>query len=146
MLYARLRLVLSIGIVSGITFIGSCSKGSSGPSSAEGQWAYTTPDNKIKVTFELVKTSSGSYDIQNQTMSISGISYNSEKIVTGVALPAIASIRINANDAKIVYPYYILFSNGKVSGDFRKIDVPDAEYTFPWGTVNTLKAISIIRP
>ncbi len=125
---------------------GGCSKSSSGPSSAEGKWAYTTSDGKIVVTFDLVKTSTGSLDIQNQTMKIDGTAYNAEKQISGVALPLIGSIRINANDAKAVYPYYILFTNGSVSSDFNRINVPDGEYTFPWGTTKTLKAISITRP
>ena len=123
-----------------------CSKTNSGPTSAEGKWTYTTSDGKIMVTFDLVKTSTGSLDIQNQTMKIDGITYNAEKIISGVNLPVIASIRINANDAKAVYPYYIQFNNGSVSSDFKRIEVPDGEYTFPWGTTKTLKTISIVRP
>lgn len=125
---------------------GACSKSSSGPTSAEGKWTYTTPDGKITATFELVKTSSGSLDVQNQSLKINGSVYISEKEITGVSLPDIASIRINANDAKAVYPYYVKFLNGKVSSDFKRIDVPDGEYTFPWGTTNTLKNVSIVRP
>ena len=125
---------------------GACSKSSSGPTSAEGKWIYTTPDGKITVNFDLVKTSSGSLDVQNQSLKINGAVYNSENEITGVSLPDIASIRINANDAKAVYPYSIKFLNGKVSGDFKRIDVADGEYTFPWGTTNALKNVSIVRP
>jgi hypothetical protein len=141
-----LRFIVVCAVTSSLMQLSSCSKSSSGPSSAEGSWTYTTPDGKMKVTFDLVKTSSGSLDIQNQSLTINGTAYNSEKIITGVALPLITSIRINANDAKAVYPYYILFLNGKVSSDFKKIDVPDGEYTYPWGTTNPLKTISIVRP
>lgn len=126
--------------------LGACSKGSSGPTSAEGKWTYTTPDSKITVTFELVKTSAGSLDVQNQSLTINGAAYLSEKQISGVSLPTIATLRINANDAKAIYPYYILFTNGKVSSDFKRIDVPDGEYTYPWGTTVTLKTISIVRP
>lgn len=130
-----------------ISLVGvACSKSSSGPTSAEGKWTYTTPDGKITATFELVKASSGSLDVQNHSLKINGSVYISEKEITGVSLPDIASIRINANDAKAVYPYYIKFLNGKVSSDFKRIDVPDGEYTFPWGTTNALKNISIVRP
>ncbi len=121
--------VLLITILVGV--VCACSKSSSGPTSAEGKWAYTTPDNKMSISFDLVKTASGSLDIQNSTIKIDGVAYNSAATISGVALPAIGLIRVNANDAKAVYPYDIRFTNGKVSGDFKKIDVPDAEYTLP---------------
>lgn len=133
-------------VISTVILVAGCSKTSSGPSSAEGKWTYTTPDGKIIVDFELIKTTSGSLDIQNQTMKVIGTSYNSEKQINGVSLPTIASIRINANDSKAVYPYYIQFLNGKVSNDFKRIEVSDGEYTYPWGTTVTLKAVSIVRP
>ena len=72
-------------------------------------------------------------------MKVNGIQYSTEKQIAGVNLPTIASIRFNANDSKAVYPYYIQFLNGKVSSDFKKIEVPDGEYTYPWGTTVTLK-------
>ncbi len=135
-----------VTILACLTLLTGCSKSSSGPSSAEGKWTYTTPDGKIVVTFDLVKTSAGSLDIQNQTMKIDGTTYNAEKQVSGVTLPAIGTMRINANDAKAVYPYYILFTNGSVSSDFKRIDVPDGEDTFPWGITKTLKTVAITRP
>jgi hypothetical protein len=122
-----------------------CSKSDSGPSSAEGSWAYTTSDGKVAVTFQLVKTSSGSLNIQNQTYKLNGTSYESAAVITGVALPAIATIKINANDAKITYPYDITFNNIKVSSDFKRMDVADGSYSTPTGTT-TLKAVAITRP
>ena len=133
-------------LVSIIILVTGCSKSASGPTSAEGKWTYTTPDGKMKVDFELIKTASGSLDIQNQAMKVDGTSYNSEKQLAGVSLPTIASIRINVNDAKAVYPYYIQFLNGKVSSDFNRIEVPDGEYSFPWGTTVKLKSVSVTRP
>src|SRR4051812_34808268 len=88
--------------------LAGCGKSDSGPSSAEGSWTYTTVDGKIAVTFQLVKNSSGSLDIQNQTFKLSGTTYESAAAISGVALPAIATIKINANDSKLTYPYYIL--------------------------------------
>jgi len=140
-----MRIIIGFIAVLSLISVG-CSKSNSGPTSPEGKWTYTTPDNKINVTFDLVKTSTGSYDVQNQTIKIEGVSYNAEKQVTGVVIPAIASIRINANDAKAVYPYYVQFLNGTVSSDFRRIDVATGEYTFPWGTTVSLKTVSIVRP
>ncbi len=123
----------------------SCSKSDSGPTSAEGTWTYTTSDGKVAVTFQLVKNSAGSLDIQNQSYKLNGTSYESAAVISGVALPAIASIKINANDAKLTYPYYILFTNLKVSADFKKMDVSDGEYSTP-GSTTSLKAVTITRP
>jgi hypothetical protein len=138
----RLKVLLIIAFVG---LAGACSKSSSGPTSAEGKWSYTTPDSKMSVTFDLVKTSSGSLDIQNPTIKIEGVSYIAAAVMTGVALPLIGQIRINANDAKAVYPFDIKFNNGKVNSDFTKIDVPDGEYTYSGGSVS-LKTIAIGRP
>lgn len=127
------------------TLLAACSKSSSGPTSAEGSWTYTTADSKISVTFQLVKNSSGSLDIQNQTFKLNGTVYESAAVISGVALPAIASIKINANDAKLTYPYYILFTGITVSSDFKKMNVPTGEYQTQSGTVS-LSAVSITRP
>ena len=118
----------------------------SGPTSAEGKWTYSTPDSKIQVTFDLVKTGSGSLDIQNPTIKVNGVSGNAAATITGVNLPTIGEIRVNANDAGLVQPYSITFTNGKVSGDFKKIEVPTGGYTYPWGTTVTLVAVAIVRP
>jgi len=116
-----------------------------GFTSAEGKWTYTTPDSKIAVTFELVKNSSGGLDIQNQTIKIDGTPYLSVSAITGVTLPSIQKIRINANDAKIVYPYNIEFNSGTVSGDFTTITFSTATYTWPYGTVNNLTTVKVTR-
>ncbi len=131
-------LCLVVGLV-------GCSKSDSGPSSAEGSWTYTTADKKLTVTFELVKNSSGSLTIQNQTYKLDGTVYESAATITGVALPTIGGITINANDAKLTYAYFINFHNSKVSSDFKRMDVADGQYTSPAGTVN-FTAISITRP
>lgn len=125
--------------------LAACSKSSSGPTSAEGSWTYTTADSKISVTFQLVKNSSGSLEIQNQTFKLNGTVYESAAVISGIALPAIASIKINANDLKLTYPYYILFTGVTVSSDFKKMNVPSGEYQTQSGTVS-LTAVSITRP
>jgi hypothetical protein len=137
---------VTVGCLIVLLSFADCSKSSSGPSTAEGKWTYTTPDSKIVVTFDLVKTSSGSMEIQNQTMKIDGTACESVVQTTGVNLPDIESIRISANDSKVTYPYYIKFLNAKVSSDFKRMDVPSGEYTFPWGTTKTLTSIAIVRP
>ena len=114
-------------------------------SSAEGKWKYTTPDGKIAVTFELTKTSTGGLTISSQTIVVDGVAFESVSQIDGVSLPNIATIRINANDSKAVYPYNVIFKNGVVNSDFTKIEAPDATYTFPWPTVKTLKTVVIER-
>ncbi|MEK6783313.1 MAG: hypothetical protein AABY93_16550 [Bacteroidota bacterium] len=122
-----------------------CKDEDPGLSSPEGKWAYTTPDNKIAVTFEVIKTPSGDFDIQNQTMKINGVATNAEKEVVGFTATSFEKIRINANDALAVYPFNIVFDDGKLSGDFMSITVPTATYTYPWGTTNSLADITIQR-
>lgn len=124
----------------------ACSKDKDpGFTSAEGKWKYTTPDGKIEVTFELTKTSSGGLIISSQTINVDGVAFESANQIDGVSLPTIATIRINANDSKAVYPYNIIFKNSVVNSDFTKIEAPDATYTFPWPTVKALKAVVIER-
>ncbi len=123
-----------------------CSKDKDpGFSSAEGKWKYTTSDGKIAVTFELAKTSTGGLTITTQTIMVDGVAFESASLIDGVSLPSIATIRINANDSKAVYPYNIIFKNSVVNSDFTKIEAPDATYTFPWPTVKPLKTIVIER-
>ena len=117
-----------------------------GFSSPEGKWTYSTPDSKIAVTFELIKNSSGTLEIQNQTIKVDGTAYLSVSQLAGVSLPSIQRIRINANDAKAVYNYNIDFITGTVSGDFKTITFVNATYSWPWGTVNNLTSVSITRP
>lgn len=124
----------------------ACSKDKDpGFTSAEGKWKYTTTDGKVAVTFDLVKTSTGGLDITSPTIKIDGTLYNAEKQISGVSLPVIGMIRINANDAKAIYPYNIIFNNGVVNNDFTKIEVPIGSYTFPWPTVKALSAVVIER-
>jgi hypothetical protein len=123
-----------------------CSKDKDpGFSSAEGKWKYTTPDGKIAVTFELTKTTTGGLTISSQPIMVDGVAFESASQIDGVILPNIATIRINANDSKAVYPYNVTFKNCVVNSDFTKIEVPDATYTFPWPTVKALKAVVIER-
>ncbi len=74
-----MRLSGLIILASVIILLTGCSKSASGPTSAEGKWTYTTTDGNMQVDFELIKTASGSLDIQNQTMKVKSTLYNSEK-------------------------------------------------------------------
>ena len=123
----------------------ACSSNDPDFTSPEGKWGYTTPDGKIAVIFEVTKTSSNVFDINNQTMKLDGTLVNAEKEVVAFTSTAIEKIRINANDSKAVYPYNIVFNNASISSDFKTISVPNTTYTYPWGTTLTLSGITIGR-
>lgn len=133
--------VLSMAIVSG------CGKDSVGPTyaSAEGMWTYTTPDNAISVTFELKVMAGGSLEILNPAIVVGGTPGIAAGQLTGISLPTIGMIRINANDVGLVQPYAITFNTCSVSADFKTIGVLAAEYTYPWGTLKPLTNITIVR-
>lgn len=134
-------------IIASILVVASaCSKDKDpGFTSAEGKWKYTTPDGKVAITFELTKTPTGGLTISSQTIMVDNVSFESAGQIDGVSLPNIATIRINANDSKAVYPYNIIFKDGVVNSDFTKIEAPAATYTFPWPTVKALTAVVIER-
>ena len=90
-------------------------------------------------------TSTTVFDIQNQTMKINEVVAKAEKQVVDFTASSIGKIRINANDAKAIYPYEIIFNTASLSSDFELINVPTATYTYPWGTTITLSNISIKR-
>jgi len=136
-------LSLCIVLVSAVAF-SSCKKDDDGLSSAEGKWTYTTPDGKIKVEFDLVKTTDG-LNVQNPKITVDGTPGETVSIPDKITTPTFPSLKISANDAKLVQPYYILFTTGKISSDFTQIEVSSAEYTFPWGTIKKLSSIMIVR-
>jgi len=121
----------------------SCSDKDPASTELDKIWSYTTPDLKMVITFEVVRKSDDAYDIKNQTMTIDNVLVNAEKEVVAFTRTTIEKIRINANDAKAVYPYNIEFKNATVSSDFNTISVPFATYTYPWGTTNNLTNITI---
>jgi hypothetical protein len=128
-----------------IVLLNSCKKDDDPKfTSAEGNWTYTSPDNKIGVDFTLVKTGT-SWSVTNPVIRVDGTTGNAEVTFDGVAPPAIQSIRINANDAKLTYDYSIEFDNATVSSDFTRIDVAVGSYTWPFGTTNALTNIAIHR-
>jgi len=113
--------------------------------SADGIWTYKTPDNSISVDFEL-KTTGGVLSIVNPaTITVGGTLGVAATQISGVALPAIDQIRVNANDAGLVQPYYITFITCEVNSAFTQISVEDIEYTYPWGTLKTLTNATITR-
>lgn len=143
----KIRWIFSIGAIALLTFYAGCSKNDPAPATADGKWTYTTVDGKMKVTFELVKNSAGSVDIKpDATMVVNGTSGNAAAQMSGVNLPTIGSIVINANDAALVYPYTITFTSIKFLSDQNRLDVSSGSYTYPNGVSNTFASISITRP
>lgn len=135
------RLLLFLCIV-----LAGCSKHHDpGFTSVTGKWTYTTPDNKIAVTFELTKQVSGDVTIGNPTFKIDGTAYQSAAQISGVSLPAIQKIRLNTNDPGLSLDYNIEFDNGAISTDFKVINVPSASYSWTSGVPVTLTAIKITR-
>lgn len=129
-----------------VVLMGSCGEKNDDPgfTSAEGTWTYNTPDGKIGVDFEL-KLNGSTWSVVNQVIRVDGEKYNAEVQANGIAPPAIGSIRINANDSKAVYAYFILFPNAEVSGDFKEIKVPGVTYTWPHNKTNQLTDVIITR-
>jgi hypothetical protein len=127
-----------------VLVFGACGSDDPEFSSAAGVWTYTTPDGKVGVDFELVKNGS-TWTATNQVIRLEGTAYKAEIQGSGLTDTAIGSIRINANDTKAVYAYFMLFSGGTISGDFKEIKVPDATYTWPHNKTNVLTDVTISR-
>lgn len=131
-----------------VLVLAGCSKDSGDPAPAftspDGIWTYTTPDKAISVEFEL-KTTNGVLGVVNGTITVSDTKGQASVVLTDVDLPAIARIRINANDAVLVLPYAITFDLCTVSSNFNIISAADASYTYPWGQLKTLTGVSITR-
>lgn len=134
----------TILLVALVALLGSCKDDDPKFSSAEGTWTYTTPDSKIGVEFEL-KQNGTQWDVINPLIIVDGTRAEAAVVASNVEPPAIGSIRINANDTKITYAYFILFSELEVSGDFKEIKGPGATYTWPYDKTNNLTDVTITR-
>ena len=124
---------------------GGCKEEDAGFSSLIGSWIYTTPDEKIEVTFDIVGGATQLLIVQNQTIKVDGVEGKAELQSDNVTETTIGMIRINANDAGLIFPYNIVFNNLNAKADFSTIEVEEAIYTFPWTTSNTLSDIEIVR-
>ena len=113
-------------------------------STPDGNWTYTTPDKSISVDFTL-QTTGTTLEIINVFIKVSSNPGDAAGQISGVSLPTIDQIRINANDIVLVKPYSITFVNCTMSSNFNFISVADAEYTYPWGSIKTLQNITIAR-
>jgi hypothetical protein len=123
----------------------ACKEDETGFTSLIGNWSYTTPDEKIEVTFDIVGGDTELLEIQNQTIKVDGVDGMSNLQFDNITEASITLIRINANDAALVFPYNITFNNLSASPDFGTIDVEEATYTFPWQNIVTLNDIQIVR-
>lgn len=110
-----------------------------------GSWTYVTPDGKIKVTFDIMGGTTDLLAIQNQKIVVDGQEGRAEIQTENIEEKTIGSLRINANDVKLVSPYNIVFKKLSANADFTAIDVEEATYTFPYPTVNPLTNIKIVR-
>jgi hypothetical protein len=110
----------------------------------DGIWTYTTPDNAIKVEFEL-KTNMGTLEILNTAIEVSGTPGNAAGQLTNVNLPYIERILINANDSGLTYPYSITFMDCGLNSANTFISVANASYIGMSGQVKTLSGVSIGR-
>jgi len=130
-----------------LVILAGCAKDTPAPvfTSPDGTWTYTTPDQKISVDFELKTNSSSVLEILNCTIKVNNVPGAAAGTMTGVSLPDINDIKVNANDAGLVYPFYITFINCTINAGFTQIAATDAEYTYPWGSTNTLTSVTVTR-
>ncbi|HEY5691786.1 MAG TPA: hypothetical protein VIS49_10035 [Cyclobacteriaceae bacterium] len=126
-------------------FLIGCKEEETGFTSLIGEWKYTTPDEKIEITFDIVGGGTELLTIKNHTIKIDGSEGNANIQFSNVTETSIDLIRINANDAGLIYPYNIAFNNLSASPDFTIIEVESASYTYPWPNTITLDDIQIVR-
>ncbi len=126
-----------------------CGSDDPGFTSAVGDWTYTTPGGEIVVEFSLAGGDTEVLEVKDPKILvlIDGAlkEGKAESQMVNVNLPSIESLRVNANDVDLVFPYNVRFENLTVGGDFTKIQVTDASFTYPWGTINILENIEIVR-
>jgi hypothetical protein len=128
-----------------ISFLTGCKEEEMGFSSLIGEWEYTTPDEKIEITFDIVGGDTELLTIKNQTIKIEGNEGNANIQFSNITETTIDLILINAYDAVLIYPYNIAFNNLSASPDFTTIEVENASYTFPWPNTIILNDIQIVR-
>jgi len=128
-----------------VSLLAGCKDEETGFTSLIGSWTYITPDEKMEVSFDIVGGDSELLVIQNQGIKIEGVEGKANIEFEDITETTIKFIRINANDAALIYPYNITFSDLSASVDFETIDVQSASYTFPWQNNITLSNIQIVR-
>lgn len=147
-----MRFILSTVVLFLVTLYSGCSSSSPAPSIIDGKWTYTTADGKVKVNFELSTSAAGAVEIKNPaSITVNGITGNGAASVTGVSMPNIGTISINANDAALTYPHSITFAACKFVNTTNKIEVSTGSYVIysagnSGGTTTNFSAVFIIRP
>lgn len=138
----KLIAVLSLALV---VLLGSCKKDDDPKfTSAEGDWTYTTPDGHLVVDFT-IKTDGSNWFISKQSISLDGVTGNAEVDITSFTPPTFGYIRINANDSKLVYAYYVSFLESTVNHDFTSMEASTAAWTYPYNNVNSATKVVIKR-
>ena len=110
-----------------------------------GSWTYTTPDEKVRVDFDIVGGNPEILSVTNQKIFVEDQEGKAEVQTASITETTFGRIRINANDADLDLPYSITFTNLTASADFSVINVEEAAYTFPWPENNALTGIEIVR-
>jgi hypothetical protein len=135
----------SVLFVALIVLLNACKKDDDPTfTSAEGDWTYTTPDGAISVDFTIVKNGTD-FEVNGKAMRVDNQDCKYVLQATNVTATNIGSVRINANDTKVTYAYFILFVDATVGDDFKEIKVPRATYTWPHDKTNELTDIIISR-
>lgn len=122
-----------------------CGEDEAGFTSLIGSWTYTTPDEKIKVDFDIVGGNPEILAVTNQKIFVEGKEGKAEVQTELITETTFGRIRINANDADLVRPYNITFTNLKANADFSLIEVESATYIFPWPDEHELTNVKIMR-
>ncbi len=142
---------ITVSLLLGLLLLGGCSgEDDVGFTSLIGSWTYTTPDNKIEVSFDIVGGSDEILSLQGQSIVVDGVEGKAEIQFEGTTETTIDKVRINANDAALVYAFNITFNNLSANADFTELNAESATYTWPWSstsgpTNNALENTSIVR-
>jgi hypothetical protein len=138
--------MMRLAIVGLCVVLLGCGKNNTDPlpvhSTPDGTWTYTTPDKAMSVQFDL-KTTGSAVEILNTTIQLYTQSGIAAGQLSGINLPVVDQIRINANDPVIATNYSITFINCTFGEDYNFISVADVEYDYP--IPKTLQSISITR-
>lgn len=128
-----------------LSLLFGCGEDEVGFTSLIGSWTYTTPDEKIKVEFDIVGGDPEILAVINQKIFVEGEEGAAAVQTEVVTETTFGRLRINANDANLVRPYNIIFTNLKANADFSLIEVESATYTFPWPDEHELTNVKIMR-
>ena len=140
---------MRIGFILMVFILFGCGSDDPGFTSAVRDWTYTTPGGEIVVEFSFAGGDTEVLEVKNPKILVlidgelkEG---KAESQMVNLDLPNIESLRVNANDVDLVFPYNVRFESLTVGADFTKIQAAGGSFTYPWGTINTLENIEIVR-